>query len=170
MNITKIYCDVFMRVDNNFQIDKENIDLLEEELQCGKLYKIFMLSPLHEKYFRVDSPGNITFIEGFLDYFNDVMRGQTILFAEDDPRNHHHFSQNDRVMFVMLVPPNLVLCIDGNLLLKKNHIILESILGVYLFNDSDQFFTNSKFSSHHVKQWLVNINAQPSSTAYTSVS
>lgn len=159
-----------MSDNDDFQINHAHLELLEEELQQGKLYKIFMLSPLLEKYFHVDDPSTVTFLEGFLEYLNQAMHDQEILFAEDEPRKHHLFAQNDRVMVVMLVPPDLVFCINGNLVLKKNQLILESVLGVYLFNESDQFFTNSMFSAEKVKQWIIDRNSLPTPTIRESES
>lgn len=159
-----------MSDNDDFRINHAHLELLKEELQQGKLYKIFMLTPLLEKYFHVDDPSTVSFLEGFLEYFNEVMLDQEILFAEDEPRKHHHFAQNDRAMIVMLVPPDMVFCINGNLVLKKNQLIMESILGVYLFNESDQFFTNSMFKVEVVKQWIIDRNSQPTPTIRESES
>lgn len=153
-----------MEHNEQFAVNRADLALLNDELECGKLYKIFMLIPLEEKYFNVASPGSIRFTENFLEYFNRVMLQETVLFTEDNPREHHQFAQSDRAMLTLLVPPNLVLCINGDLVLKKDQVIKECILGVYLFNDSDQFFTNIDFDSHLVGNWLVETNAQPSST------
>lgn len=159
-----------MSDNDDFKINHAHLALLEEELQLGKLYKIYMLTPLMEKYFHVDDPNTLSFQEGFLEYFNQVMLGQEILFVEDEPRKHHGFAQNDRAMVVMLVPPDLVFCINGSLVLKKDQLILESILGVYLFKESDQFFTNSMFEAEKVKQWIIDRNSQPTPTTRESES
>lgn len=159
-----------MSENNDFQIKHEHLKLLEDELQQGKLYKVFMICPLLEKYFTVDDPVSIQFEHDFLDYFNVAMIDRELLFIEDEPRKHHKFAASDQVMFNLLVPPDLVLSINGNLLLKRNEIILESILGVYLFNETDQFFTNKDFSADKVKQWVVQRNSQPTETTRKSLS
>lgn len=130
------------------------ISKLENELAAEELYKIFLTVPMLEKYLQVNNPGTMTFLDGFLDYFNQSMCEQDVLFAEDEPRRLHQFSQNDNVMFVALVPPDMVICIDGHLMLKREQLILPAIVGAYLFKKSDQFFTNAVFSARKIKDWL----------------
>ena len=140
--------------EDSFTLSEDNIEILEEVLKSGDLHKIFIACPYLEKHINVDNPGTITFLESFLSYFNDIVKRQRVLFSEDEPRKVHRFSRSENAMLVLLVPPHLIICVNGQLLIKGNEVILESILGVYLFKDSEQFFNSSKFSASKVKQWL----------------
>ena len=127
---------------------------LAEDLENGSLHKIFLLCPDAHQYIQVLKSGKISFVPEFTRYLNKALDEQPIYFSDDNPRQYHRFTQPGNVMLTLLIPPHMIVCVDGKLGLKKDKLIIESIVGGYLYNDSDQFYQHASFDPKKVKQWI----------------
>jgi hypothetical protein len=113
-----------------------------------------LLCPDAHQYIQIENSGKISFIPEFINYLNNTLDKLPIYFSDDNPRQYHRFAQPGNVMLTLLIPPNMIVCVDGKLGLKKDKLILEGILGGYLYNDSDQFYQHESFDPEKVKQWI----------------
>jgi hypothetical protein len=125
-----------------------------EYLANNKLYKIYLLCPKLYSHLHANDEHTISFLNSFRTYLNEWAKRQTILFEEDQPHQHHQFSNPGASLLVLLVPPHLIICIDGNLSLQTEKIILECILGAYLNSSEPHFHKNTQFDMEKIRQWV----------------
>lgn len=125
-----------------------------EHLNNNNLYKIYLLCPKLANHVFINQDNLMGLLGSFRDYFNRSIAQQNILFEEDEPHHHHQFSQPDTGLLVLLVPPNLIVCLDSTLLLQTDQIIFEAILGAYLNAEDEKFFTSSHFNMEKIRQWI----------------
>lgn len=140
--------------------ENSNIDQLiafygaGEYLSNNKLYKVYLLCPKLSNHIILKSNNLASFLGSFQNHLHECASCHSILFEEDDPHRHHQFSQPDTSLLVLLVPPNLIVYIDGSLLLQAERIIIESILGIYLNAQEQKFYRSAHFNIEKVKQWI----------------
>lgn len=133
-----------------FLYDEVDYQRLDQDIASGRLYKTYLLCADLEKYIQIDDLSTITCQPGFLEQVNKVLDEHGIFFYEENPRNKHQFASPNTVMLALLVPPEFILCVNGNLSLKRDKLTIGHVLGVYLFRDSDQFFNNSQFDMNYL--------------------
>ena len=125
-----------------------------EYLSNNKLYKVYLLCPKLANHVVLKSNNLATFLASFQDHLRECASCHSILFEEDYPHRHHQFSQPDTSLLVLLVPPNLIIYVDGNLLLQAERVILECILGVYLNAEEKKFYRSAHFNMETVREWI----------------
>jgi hypothetical protein len=123
-------------------------------LAHNKLYKVYLLCPKLMNHVSVKDENLVSLLGSFRDYFNSHAAQQNILFEEDQPHHLHHFSHPDTSLLVLLAPPNLIVCIDGRLLLQAEKIITECILGMYLTAEAEKFSMSTHFSMEKIRRWI----------------
>lgn len=159
---------------NNHSISEEDstIDQLlafygaNEYLSNNKLYKVYLLCPKLSNHIVLKSNNLASFLASFQEHLRECASCHSILFEEDYPHRHHQFSQPDTSLLVLLVPPNLIVYVDGSLLLQAERIILESILGVYLNAEEEKFYRSAHFNMEKVRQWIGEV---PEATMTTDI-
>jgi hypothetical protein len=135
-------------------------------LNNNKLYKIYLLCPKFSNHIFINQDNLIGFLGSFRDYFNQIIAQQNILFEEDMPHHHHHFSQPDTSLLALLVPPNLIVCMDSMLLLQTDKIIHECILAVYLTPEDEKFISSSHFNMEKIRGWIDEYSDSSSDTNF----
>jgi hypothetical protein len=124
------------------------VDALDNE----QLHRVFMVCPDAHEHIEIANDGQIAFANNFLSHLNERLEDQPIYFHDDNPLHYHRFSKPGNVMLTFLLPPEKIICVDGRLSLRKNNVALESILGAYLFSDSEKFYPHADFNPQTVSQ------------------
>ena len=127
---------------------------VNDYLSTNQLYKIYILCSELCHHVTVVDEHTLRFLSSFLKHFAQETEHHTILFEDEEPNKQHRFSAKGTSLLVLVVPPHLIICVDGNLHLEQEKIILECILGAFLSNDSKQFFKSSHFNMEKVKDWI----------------
>jgi hypothetical protein len=139
---------------------QSNIDSLiafngaEHYLSENKLYKVYLLSPQLVNHVFINKNDSIHLLSSFSEYATEVLSRQAVLFDEDEPQKLHHLSSLDMSLLVLLVPPHLIMSIDGQLFLQFEKMIPECVLGAYLMSDEEQFFISTNFNMEKLRQWI----------------